>query len=463
MEKFDLLIIGGGPAGYTAAERASEAGMKVGLFEKKNLGGVCLNEGCIPTKTMIHSAKILDGAIRGNPYGVNAAGTLDHASVMKRKAKVVKTLAAGIAARMKHGAVRVVNGHSVVRGRTGNGFVVSCGEDYEAPNLLIATGSAPVVPPIDGMAESLASKFAVTGGDALELNEIPKELIIIGGGAIGLELACYYSIAGSRVTVVEMLERIGGRIDAEISRILCDSLKKRGVEFRLGQKVTGLVPGERVKMGTDEIRADKVILSIGRKPVTSGFGLESIGVWTDRGAVVTDERLRTNVPKVYAAGDVNGKVMLAHTAHRAAEAAVNDMLGRRDAMSYDSIPSVIYTIPEVACAGETEESAAEKGLEIRTVRLSMRYAGRYVAENEGGCGICKAVFGPDNRLLGAHIIGGNASEIILAAHMMIESRLPAENLKKIIFPHPTTGEILREALFGLTGGNANAQGHHDRS
>jgi dihydrolipoamide dehydrogenase len=229
MEKFDLLIIGGGPAGYTAAERASEGGMKVGLFEKKSLGGVCLNEGCIPTKTLIYSAKILDGALRGNPYGVNAAGTLDHASVMKRKAKVVKTLVAGIAAKMKHGAVSVVNGRAVVRRRTENGFLVSCGEDYEASNLLIATGSEPVVPSIEGMEESMAGKFAVTSGDALELNEIPKKLVIIGGGAIGLELACYYNIAGSHVTVIEMLERVGGRIDAEISGVLCNSLKKRGI------------------------------------------------------------------------------------------------------------------------------------------------------------------------------------------------------------------------------------------
>ncbi|MDR1134363.1 MAG: NAD(P)/FAD-dependent oxidoreductase, partial [Synergistaceae bacterium] len=408
--------------------------------------------GCIPTKTMMYSAKMLDGALRGSPYGVSAAGALDHASVMKRKAKVVKTLVAGIAAKMKHGAVSVVSGHAVVRGRTDSGFLVSCGEDYEAPYLLIAAGSEPVVPPIEGMAESLASKFAVTSVGALELNEIPKELVIIGGGAIGLELACYYNIAGSHVTVVEMLERVGGRIDAEISDVLCGSLQKRGLEFRLGQKITCLDPGKCVKIGADEIKADKVILSVGRKPAVSGFGLESTGVYTDRGAIVTDERLRTSVPKIYAAGDVNGKVMLAHTAHREAEVAVNDMLGRRDVMSYDSIPSVIYTIPEVACVGETEESAAEKGLGIRTVRLSMRYAGRYVAENEGGDGICKAVFGPDNRLLGVHMIGGSASEIILSAHMMIESRLPAENLKKIIFPHPTTGEILREALFNLTGG-----------
>jgi dihydrolipoamide dehydrogenase len=463
MEKFDLLIIGGGPAGYTAAERASEGGMKVGLFEKKSLGGVCLNEGCIPTKTMMYSAKILDGALCGSPYGVNVTGALDHASVMKRKARVVKTLVAGIAAKMKNGGVRLVNGHAMVKKRTENGFLVSCGEDYEASNLLIAAGSEPVVPQIDGMAESLESKFVVTSGEALELKEIPQKLVIIGGGAIGLELACYYNIAGSHVTVVEMLKCIGGRIDAEISGILCGSLKKKGIEFRLGQKVTGIAPGECVKIGTDAIRADKVILSIGRKPVVSGFGLETTGVYTDHGAIVTDEHLRTSVPKIYAAGDVNGKVMLAHTAYREAEAAVNDMLGRRDAMSYDSIPSVIYTIPEVASVGETAESAAEKGLGIRTVRLSMRYAGRYVAENDGGDGICKAVFGTGDRLLGVHMIGGSASEIILAAHMMIESRLPSENLKKIIFPHPTTGEILRETFFNLTGGDTNAKEHNDRS
>ncbi|MDR0653895.1 MAG: dihydrolipoyl dehydrogenase [Synergistaceae bacterium] len=452
MEKSDLIILGGGPAGYAAAERASAGGLSVTLFEGRSLGGVCLNEGCIPTKSMLYSAKLLDGARHGGPYGVRVDGvSLDHAAVMKRKNKVVKALVAGIAAKMKAHGVTVVPRNGTVTGKTLSGFAVTDGErEYEASRLLICTGSEPVIPPIPGVAEGIEAGFVLTSREALELTDIPKELVIVGGGAIGLEMAGYFRTAGSRVTVVEMLDKIAGPAEAEISKILLGNLRQKGIEFKLGHRVTGVTPGKSVTTDDGVIDADKVLLTIGRKPRTAGAGLEALGVFIERGAVATDRHMRTNVPNIYAAGDVNGRIMLAHTAYREAEAAVNHMLGRADSMRYDAIPSVIYTSPEAACVGETEESAAARGLQFKTAKLSMRYAGRYMAENEGGDGICKLVAdGRDGRLLGVHMIGGYASEIIFSAAMMIESRLPADSLKKLIFPHPTVGEIIRELLFEI--------------
>ena len=452
MDKSDLIILGGGPAGYMAAERASAGGLSVTLFEGRSLGGVCLNEGCIPTKSMLHSAKLLDGARHGAPYGVRVDGaSLDHAAVMKRKNKVVKTLVAGVAAKMKSHGVTVVPRNGTVTAKTPSGFAVTDGErEYEASRLLICTGSEPIIPSIPGVSEGLESGFVLTSGEALELPDIPKELVIVGGGVIGLEMACYFQTAGSHVTIVEMLDKIAGPTEAEISKILLGNLRHKGIEFKLGRKVTGFTPGKSVTTSDGTIDADKVLLTIGRKPRTSGAGLETPGVFVERGAVVTDGHLRTNVPNVYAAGDVNGKIMLAHTAYREAEAAVNHMLGHADSMRYDAIPSVIYTSPEAASVGDTPESAAARGLPFKTAKLSMRYAGRYVAENEGGDGICKMVADErDGRLLGVHMVGAYASEIIFSAGMMIESRLPADALKKLIFPHPTVGEIIRELLFEI--------------
>jgi dihydrolipoamide dehydrogenase len=447
--KSDLIILGGGPAGYVAAERASAGGLSVTLFESRSLGGVCLNEGCIPTKSMLYSAKLLDGARHGAPYGVRVDGaSLDHAAVMRRKDKVIKTLVAGVAAKMKAHGVTVIQKNGTVTGKTPSGFAVTDGErEYEASRLLICTGSEPIIPPIPGIAEGIESGFVLTSREALELTDIPKELVIVGGGVIGLEMACYFQTAGSRVTVVEMLDKIAGPTEREISKILLGNLQKRGIEFKLGRKVTGVTPGKSVTTDDGAINADKALLTIGRKPRT-GAGLEAIGVFIERGAVVTDGHLRTNVPNVYAAGDVNGRIMLAHTAYREAETAVNHMLGRADCMRYDAVPSVIYTNPEAACVGETEESAAARGLPFKTAKLSMRYAGRYIAENEGGDGICKVVADArDGRLLGVHMIGAYASEIIFSAAMMIESRRPADALKKLIFPHPTVGEIIKESLY----------------
>ncbi|MFV0399300.1 MAG: dihydrolipoyl dehydrogenase family protein, partial [Oscillospiraceae bacterium] len=391
MQLFDLIVLGGGPAGYLAGERAGQAGLSAAVVEKRALGGVCLNEGCIPSKSLLYCAKAYEYAAHGNQYGVSADNvSIDQGFVIKRKNKVVKKLVAGVGAKLKHVGVTVLKGEGVITGRTAEGFSVAVdGETYNARKLLIATGSSTAVPPIPGVKEGLESGLVLTNREILDLTEIPKELVVIGGGVIGLEMASYYNSVGSKVTVVEMLSQIGGPIDGEIAEILQKNYEKKGVTFLLNAKVTAVGPTgvTGVKGVTYEadgaahtVPADKILLSVGRRPNTQGIGLEALGVYTERGAVVTDDRMRTNVSGVYAAGDVNGRSMLAHTAYREAEVAISHMAGKKDVMRYGAIPAVIYTTPEVACVGETEATAKAKGLDIVVAKLPMSYSGRYLAE-----------------------------------------------------------------------------------
>lgn len=448
----DLIILGGGPAGYLAAERAARGGFSVTLFEMRELGGVCLNEGCIPSKALLNSAKIYEHALNGKSFGVLTGDIkLDHSLVEQRRAKVVRTLVSGVKAKMKAGGINVVRAQGTILGREDGGFAVEGGGvKAVAKRLLISTGSSPVVPPIPGLKEALDSGFALTNREVLELERVPGELVIIGGGVIGLEMACYYSIAGSHVTVVEMLDHIAGPTDREISELLKKNCEAAGVTFMLGAKVTALtadsVKAETVG-GECELKADKVLLSIGRRANLTGFGLETLGVETTRQGIVTDDHLRTNVENVYASGDVNGKLMLAHTAYRESEVAVNTMLGKRDVMRYNAIPSVIYTLPEVASVGLTEEEARARGVDYEVKKLSMRYSGRFVAENEGD-GLCKILVDKRHRtVLGVHMIGSYASETIWGAAALIETELTVSDAREIVFPHPTVSEIVREVLW----------------
>ncbi|MBR4962026.1 MAG: dihydrolipoyl dehydrogenase [Clostridia bacterium] len=456
---YDLIILGGGPAGYNAAERAAHHGMKTLVCEERALGGVCLNEGCIPTKTLLYSAKIFDYANHGDKYGVTVEGAkIDHAKVVDRKDKVVKTLVSGVAAKMKGAGVTVVDGTAKITGKTANGFTVECkGETYEAAKLLICTGSEAVIPPIPGLRDSYEAGLAVTNREILDIRVLPKRVVVVGGGVIGLEMASYFNSVGSEVTVVEMLNKIAGPTEAEISSILEKNYTKKGVKFVLGAKVAAVngKPGEGVveyeKDGKiEKIDCDLVLVSTGRRARTKGIGLEEIGVQMNRGAVVTDDQCKTSVPGIWAAGDVNGKVMLAHTAYREGEVAVSDMMGIRDRVDYRSIPSVIYTNPEVGSVGETLESAKASGFDAAEVTLSLRYSGRYIAENEGGDGIVKVVYGKEhNQILGVHMIGNYASEIIFGAAAMVAKEQRVADVQKIVFPHPTVCEVIREAMFTI--------------
>ena len=455
MEVFDLIVIGGGPGGYLCAERAAQGGMKVALFEERALGGTCLNEGCVPTKTLLNSAKLYRHATESEAFGVTAEKvTLDHAKVVERKNKVVHTLVSGVKGTMKGCKVTVIDKRAAIEGRAEGGFAVKAGDDtYTAKRLVLASGSETVVPPIPGLKEGISSGFVVTNREVLDRKELPRELVVIGGGVIGLEMACYFASVGVHVTVIEMMPKIAGPTDPAICKVLMDEYGKRGMEFKLSCKVLEVTKdsvlyeeaGEK-----KEVKCDLVLLSAGRKPFTQELGVEKLGLEMNRAAIVTDSHMCTNVAGVYAIGDCNGKLMLAHTAYREAEVAVNHMLGVKDEMRYNVIPSVIYTDPEVASVGETAESAKAKGLDVKEVELPMLYSGRYVAENENGKGFIKLVVDTNkNCLIGCHMVGSYASEIIMTAAMMVDTELPPQRLKKLVFPHPTVGEIIREAMFKI--------------
>ena len=457
---FDLAIIGGGPGGYVAAERAGAAGLSTVLFERKSLGGVCLNEGCIPTKTLLYSAKVYNYAVNGDHYGVYAENpSFKYEEIVERKNKVVKKLVAGVKAAMKAYKVTVVGESAVIEGRGKEGITIKAGEDsYTAKNLLICTGSEAAVPPFPGLKE--AGDVIVTNREILALEQQPKELVVIGGGVIGMEFAAFYSTLGTKVTVVEMLPKILGPLDDEISDMLQKQYEKKGIQFCLKCKVTGIEGNTVVYEDPDgnvqRVSGDKILVSVGRRANLQGFGLENLGVELALNpagrpyGIKVDEHMRTNVPGVYAAGDVTGFSMLAHTASREGEVAVNNILGKADHMRYNAIPGVVYTNPEVAGVGLTEEEAKAKGIEYKAVKLPMAYSGRFVAENERGEGLCKIIVGAKyHEVLGVHMLGNPCSEIINAACIAIEQEMTLEQLKEVVFPHPTVSEIIKETAFTI--------------
>ena len=453
MDLYDLIVIGGGPGGYLAAERAAHAGLKTLLFEKRSLGGVCLNEGCIPSKALLNSAKHFEHAQHSLLYGVNCENvTINQKMVIARKRNVVRTLVSGVKAKMRANGVTVVMEEAAITGKSSDGFtVVSAGNTYTAKQLIIATGSSAAVPPIPGVRENLGT-FVLTNREVLDLEQIPEKFTVIGGGVIGLEMAAYYATVGAKVTVIEMLDHIAGATDLEISTLLQKELEKKGVTFLLGYKCLSVEPGkvwaESPNGEKIAVQADKVLLSIGRRANYQDIGLESIGVQTNRAGIVTDAMCRTNVPGVYAVGDVNGHHTLAHTAYREAEVAVNNILGKTDAMRYHANPSVIYTQPEIASVGKTEEECKEKGIDYEVQKLSMRYSGRFVAENEGADGLCKILVDKKRRtVIGVHLIGTYTGEMIWGAAEMIEMQLRVTDARQIIFPHPTVSEVIRETLW----------------
>ena len=446
---YDLAIIGGGPAGYVAAENAGAKGLRVVLFEKRELGGVCLNEGCIPTKTLLYSAKMYDHATGGKKYGITANEvTYEYKKIVDRKTKVVRKLVAGIKMKMEAHGVEVIRGEAMITGGDTECIRIACeGNEYKASKLLICTGSEAFVPPIPGVEGNAA---IVTNREILALTEPPQSLVVIGGGVIGMEFASFYNSLGIPVTVIEMQPEILGGMDKEVSEMLRGIYAKRGVKFCLQCKVTA-VEGNVVHYtdaegNEQQAEGDKILMSVGRRAVLKGFGLENIAIEADRGIKVNGH-MQTSMPNVYAAGDVTGFSQLAHTASREAEVAVNHMLGIEDCMEYNAIPGIVYTNPEVAAVGITEEQAANACVEYSLHKLPMTYSGRFVAENEGMTGLCKVLVSADGKVLGVHMLGNSSSEFICAACMAITNGLSVEQLRRTVFPHPTVSEIIKEGLF----------------
>lgn len=449
MMEYDLIVIGGGPAGYHAAELAGKSGLKTLLFEKKHIGGVCLNEGCIPTKTLLYGAKVYDMACQSAKYGVLVTSpTVDFEKMMSRKNRIVRRLTAGIESSLKQHQVQIVIGAATIKEKTEKGLVVVCNEQaYLGRKLLICTGSETVIPNIPGM--DMTSDVIITHREALELKEIPQSLVVIGGGVIGLEFASLYQSLGCKVTVIEMLPTILNGIDTELSAQLKDMYAKKGISFYLNARVTRMDQQKVSFEQNDEMQeifAEKILLSVGRKPVIQGLGLENIGVQTERGRIVVNDFLETNVEGVYAAGDVNGFSLLAHTASREGAVVVNNLTRENEAMNYEAIPSVVYTNPEIAGVGLTETEAIKKNIPHRVIKLPMAFSGRFVAENEGVNGVCKVLVDEQNHILGVHLLGNPASELIFGAGMAIQYKFTLEQLQKVVFPHPTVSEIMHVAF-----------------
>ena len=328
---YDLMIVGAGPGGYVAAERAGRAGLSVVLFEKDSLGGVCLNVGCIPSKALLNSAKLYRHAVDSKAFGITSENvSFSQDTVVKRKKKVVRKLVAGVRNQMKEAGVEVVMAEATILPREGELFRVQAEDTvYESKRLMIATGSVPIVPPIKGLADAMG-KTAITNTEILDLTEVPDKLVVIGGGVIGLEMACYYQTVGSKVVVVEMLDHIAGNVDPEIGKRLQNVYEKQGMVFHLSAQVTE-VTGNTVtfvKDGvTETVEGDYILLATGRRPATAGFGLENLALEMERGRILVNDTLETSVPGVYAIGDVIGGHMLALVVSCLGVVVVNFFLG----------------------------------------------------------------------------------------------------------------------------------------
>ncbi|MFW5812085.1 MAG: dihydrolipoyl dehydrogenase, partial [Alkalispirochaetaceae bacterium] len=448
-------VLGGGPGGYVAAERAGSLGKRVLLIEKETIGGVCLNRGCIPTKTLLYAAKQYGFIKKAGTFGITVDNaSFDLAGAMAHKTKVVAQLHKGINSMLKRHGVEQLSGEARVLGPR---RVEVSGTIYEGRNILIATGSRPSIPPIPGIEEA----SVMTSREALELSEVPKSLAIIGGGYIGMEFASLFSKLGTEVTVIEVMPEIIPFLDPALAKRLRNAID--GVEYLLETRVTGVSKATvhlRSTEGKDAIlEAEKILLSAGRTPNSDQAGLAEAGVDIDRQGVVVNEYMQTNLPGVYACGDVTGRALLAHTASRMGEVAVDHMFnaggpgGRKShphRMRYEAVPWVVFTSPEVAGCGLSPREAESRGHEVLTAEVPMSLSGRYLAENPGERGVAViTVEKKTHRILGVNLLGSGVSELIHSAAVMIEQELRVEDIRETIFPHPTQSEVLRDALWAL--------------
>ncbi|MBZ5665483.1 MAG: dihydrolipoyl dehydrogenase [Acidobacteriia bacterium] len=442
---FDLIVIGAGPGGYEAAAHAGRMGKRVALIEKDRLGGTCLNVGCIPAKSFLRSSKLFHECREASAYGIRVdAPEFDMAAVMRRKNRIVATLTHGVQGILKRAGVQIITGQAKLVSRNA---VEVAGARYESGNILLATGSRPAIPPIPG----ILSASALDSNTVFALQRVPERIAIIGGGYIGLEFSCFFNEIGTHVTVFELLPQIASGCDGEISLRLLQILKAKGIEFHLSTKVVQIegptlhyTSGEGAESSTSN---DYILNATGRVPVVNELGLESLAVDFDAKGVKTSDQGKTNVPGIWACGDVTGRRMLAHAATREGIVAVNNMFGIKDRMCYVALPAVAYTHPEVSSVGRTEEDLQSEGIDYKKSVVPMTTAGRFLIEHEDAVGIVKVLSGTRfGEILGVHAIGDGSSEFIVAAAMMVGTEMRASDVSEIIFPHPTVSEALREAV-----------------
>lgn len=454
MADYDVIILGGGPGGYLAAERLGHAGKQVLLAEKESLGGTCLNVGCIPTKSLLNSAKLYAHALHSEQFGVTAEKvSFDWAKVQAWKTSVVGTLVAGVGASEKRAGVQVVYGHGTL---VAPGVVEVNGEQKSADHVIIATGSVPVMPPIPGAKDN---PLVVDSTGLLAVEAVPERLVVIGGGVIGVEFASLFAAFGAKVEIIEMLPEIVPFMDDDLARKLRKALAT--VTFHLGCKVTGIEGGTVVYTDaageTVRAAADLVLMAVGRRPLVDGWGAKEAGLEVGPRGVVVDDTMRTNLPNVWAVGDVTGRSLLAHAAYRMGEIAAAHIIdparagatGQR--LRTDTIPWAVYSMPEAAGVGLTEAEAKARGHQVTTSTVPLAVSGRFVAENGvRGPGAVKIIADKASRtILGIHMLGTYAPETIWGAAVALENELTIDDLRQIVFPHPTVSEGIREAVWAV--------------
>ena len=459
MEKFDAIVVGGGPGGYECAIRLSQNGLKTALVEEAELGGTCLNRGCIPTKTLLHSADVYHEAKNGAAFGVNTENvTFDYAKIIERKNAVSKQLSTGIAFLEKSHGVTVFKNHATLSDRST--VLLDNGESLKCDHLIVATGSNPARIPIPGV--DLPGVVDSTG--LLNMTTCPEHIIIVGGGVIGIEFATFYYRLGVKVTVVEMLDRVLGPLDKDITDFVEAELKKNGVELVLGVRVESIEEGLKVNYATVKdgtkgcVEGDVVLMAGGRAPNTRGIGLEKLGVAMDRkGFVEIDGLCRTNVPGVYAIGDINGKMQLAHVASAQGVLVADHIAGKPcKQLNLNRIPSCVYCNPETAMVGLTEEQARATGRKVGTGVFNLSGNGKALTMGENK-GLVKFVFDEDtDEILGFHVIGPRATDLAAEVAAVMECEGTVSEIGSTVHPHPTVSEVVMEAAHVCHGRCINA-------
>lgn len=443
---YDLIVLGGGPGGYEAAALAGAKGLSTCLVEKGALGGTCLNEGCIPLKYFLHISKTfkdMSGLVGAGVVNINNAEVLQQ-NVVTNKDFIIKSLCEGIGAKLSYNNVVIVNGYGVIESLTDDKVVVVVEEEkIIGKRLVIATGSSERRIEFEGR----PTIPVIYSKEFLQLDFIPGNVVVVGAGVIGLEAASYFADLGTKVTLVDVMDRVGGSIDFEIEKIYERILKRSKIAMRLGTRVTAIRDNKVIvegRDGCDEIETDVCLVAVGRVPNVENIGLEAVGIMFDKKGIYIDDRCITNKPNVYAVGDVTGKMMLAHAAYHQAQVAIDTIIGNDSRLRCDLIPSVIYSNPEITTVGLTEDICKNNDIQYIAKSIPMTYSGKYFAEHGRDGAIIKMIVDKDGMILGCSAIGNNSSELAIFFELLLEREYTVGDLKKLIFPHPTIGEIVKD-------------------
>lgn len=446
-----IAIIGGGPGGYVAAIKAARLGAKVTLIEKEDLGGTCLNRGCIPTKTLYKNAEIINTLNKIDDYGINIDGyTIDMTAIQKRKNKVIETLRGGVEKLLKANGVEVIQGMASFKNK--NTLIISCDDgesEFEADSIIIATGAYPLIPDIEGM----DIDGVMTSREILDIDKVPESLIVLGGGVVGFEFASIFSSLGTKVTVLKRSKTSFYGVDSDITKRFPGFARKKGINIVTGIKLNKLEKSDNmIKVHTEDkaFEAQNVLISLGTKPNLDGLNLDSIGIEYDSKGIKVNENYMTNIEGIYAIGDINAISMLAHAASVQGEVVAEKIMSHEEYHNDKLIPCCIFVFPEIAFVGLTEDEAKEKNIPYKTSKFMFGANGKALSMGEGE-GFVKIITSEDGTMLGVHIMGPHASDLIHEGVLAIGAKLKAEDVMGVVHAHPTLSEAFAEAVMGIEG------------